>query len=304
MNNRKKIIIFLILIGVSSVSIGIITFGKEPQEPAPPTETGQEPPPGEQEPPPGEQESPPPSNPPKSEEAPRQEKEEEMPPEFYNFAPTCKPESPPPTEPLPREFNEPLSYFHRECELGKCILVEGKGKDTCKTNTNCTHSICQVDKCIRVAGRDFDKCFSDSDCTSIVSLEVSLEASPTQIAKGEKTKLTYSSLTTTDRIAPSTDSSWNKKIAPHINSSLDGSVTVDGSVTAKDGSAIADCIATSTDSVWNKKITPDAQGKTSGSDEVTLNKVQTYKFSYTCYDKNNKSKTATAQVVVGECPEG
>lgn len=92
-------------------------------------------------------------------------------------------------------------------------------------------------------------------------LLVSLSANPTEIKKGEKTTLSYSSI---------------------------------------NASTSTPCVASSTDSVWNKTITPDSSGKTSGSDEITLNKVQTYDFSYTCYDKNNQPKTATASVKVTE----
>jgi hypothetical protein len=94
---------------------------------------------------------------------------------------------------------------------------------------------------------------------SSTDLQVSLSANPTQIKKGGETTLTYSA----------------------INAKPD-----------------SNCIATSTDSVWKKDIKVGSDGKVSGSDKVTLNEVKTYEFNFTCYDKDNKSKTATAKVEV------
>jgi len=94
---------------------------------------------------------------------------------------------------------------------------------------------------------------------SSTDLQVSLSANPTQIKKGEETTLTYSA----------------------INAKPD-----------------SNCIATSTDNVWKKDIQVGSDGKVSGSDKLTLNEVKTYEFSFTCYDKDNKSKTATAKVEV------
>ena len=94
---------------------------------------------------------------------------------------------------------------------------------------------------------------------SPTDLQVSLSANPTQIKKGEQTTLTYSAI--------------------NANPS-------------------SNCIATSTDNVWKKDIQVGSDGKVSGSDKLTLNEVKTYEFSFTCYDKDNKSKTATAKVEV------